>query len=153
MVCTTSELIYYQSFTNVVHLMCTSSALCVTLSSVSTVGAWFQVWIGSSNVTNILALSWDPAGLFSPWREMRRRQNNDSRKKNKEKAISHMKVRLSKMTRSIHCMIKVSWAAQPHSLSATLCGSIIPYISDQEGCFFPLNEPWQTETCYDISKK
>ena len=38
MVCTTSALIYYQSFTNGVHPMCTSSALCVTLSSVSTVG-------------------------------------------------------------------------------------------------------------------
>ena len=37
MVCTTSALIYYQSFTNGVHPMCTSSALCVTLSSVSTV--------------------------------------------------------------------------------------------------------------------
>ena len=39
MVCTTSALIYYQSFANVVHHMCTSSALCVTLSSVSTVGS------------------------------------------------------------------------------------------------------------------
>ena len=37
MVCTTSALIYYQSFTNCVHPICTSSALCVTLSSVSTV--------------------------------------------------------------------------------------------------------------------
>ena len=37
LVCTTSALIYYQSFTNGVHPMCTSSALCVTLSSVSTV--------------------------------------------------------------------------------------------------------------------
>ena len=39
MVCTTSALIYYQSFTNGVHPMCTSSALCVTLSSVSTVSS------------------------------------------------------------------------------------------------------------------
>ena len=37
MVCTTSALIYYQSFTNGVHPMCTSSALCVTLSLVSIV--------------------------------------------------------------------------------------------------------------------
>ena len=37
MVCTTSAPIYYQSFTNGVRPMCTSSALCVTLSSVSTV--------------------------------------------------------------------------------------------------------------------
>ena len=36
-VCTASALIYYQSFTNGVNPMCTSSALCVTLSSVSTV--------------------------------------------------------------------------------------------------------------------
>ena len=39
LVCTTSALICYQSFTNGVHPMCTSSALCVTLSSVSTVMA------------------------------------------------------------------------------------------------------------------
>ena len=37
MVRTTSALIYYQSFTNGVHPMCISRALCVTLSSVSTV--------------------------------------------------------------------------------------------------------------------
>ena len=37
LVCTTSALIYYQSFTNGVHPMCAASALCVTLSSVSTV--------------------------------------------------------------------------------------------------------------------
>ena len=37
MVCTSNALIYYQSFTNGVHPMCTSSALCVTLGSVSTV--------------------------------------------------------------------------------------------------------------------
>ena len=37
MVCTTSALIYNFSFTNGVHPMCTSSALCVTLGSASTV--------------------------------------------------------------------------------------------------------------------
>ena len=37
MVCTTSAPNYYQPFTNGVHPMCTSSALCVTLCSVSTV--------------------------------------------------------------------------------------------------------------------
>ena len=39
MVCTTSALIYYQSFTNGVHPMCTSSALRVTLNLVSIVYA------------------------------------------------------------------------------------------------------------------
>ena len=39
MVCTKSALIYYQSFTNDVHPMCTSSALCLTLSSVFTVAS------------------------------------------------------------------------------------------------------------------
>ena len=58
MVCTTRALIYYQSFTNGVHPMCTSSALCVTLSSVSTVtyrkvviliGSYREVdWLGGS---------------------------------------------------------------------------------------------------------
>ena len=50
MVCTTSALIYYQSFTNGVHSMCTSSALRVTLSSVST------VWSSITKVEMTLAI-------------------------------------------------------------------------------------------------
>ena len=70
--------------------------------------------------------------VFSLTREALKAKQRQQ-KQNKEKAISHMKIRLSKMTRSIHCILKVTWAAQAHSLSSALCGSIIPYISDQEG--------------------
>ena len=67
LVCTISALIYYQSFTNGVHPMCTSSALCVTLSSVSTVDSIISL-VSISEISSIyIASVAAQAGLCLAW--------------------------------------------------------------------------------------